>query len=110
MNQNNSLNTNKWKNLKCPKCGKTNIGWQTHCLLCGANLSESNSQNEPVYKCTSCSATVNKGQKFCTSCGSKLPEDLEPVVEETPEVKKCSNCGAALKADAKFCTKCGEKV
>jgi predicted RNA-binding Zn-ribbon protein involved in translation (DUF1610 family) len=80
MNQNNNLNTNQWKNLECPKCGKTNIGWQTNCLFCGTNFSNLKSQKEATYKCPSCAATVNKGQKFCTSCGSNLPKDLAPVL------------------------------
>lgn len=99
-----------WQNIKCPKCGKTNIGWQSDCLLCGADLMFLDIQKESIYKCPSCSATVNKGEKFCTSCGNKLSENIEAVEEESPKVQKCSNCGTVLKPGAKFCTKCGTKV
>ena len=110
MNNEKNLKTLEWKNLKCPKCGKTNIGWQSQCLLCGADLLASGIQNQSVSKCLSCGATVNKGQKFCTVCGNKLPEEIEAVVEESPTVKKCPKCGAELKLGAKFCTTCGTKV
>ena len=110
MNNKNNFNTMEWKNLQCPKCCKINIGWQSHCLLCGADLSASGVQEDTVFKCLSCGGIVNKGQKFCTRCGYKFPEDLEDKVEESSNVKKCSNCGAELKAGAKFCTACGSKV
>ena len=100
---------NIWKNLKCPKCGKTNIGWQTNCLICGANLLSSDIPKETVYKCPYCGAKVKKGQKFCTECGHKLPEKLE-AVNEVPTEKRCPKCGAILKPGAKFCTQCGAKV
>lgn len=109
MNQNNILNTDKWQNVKCPKCGKTNIGWQTNCLLCGANLSASKPQIELIYKCPSCNATIKKGQKFCTGCGNKLPKDLKAINEKS-KAKECLKCGAKLKVGAKFCTQCGAKV
>lgn len=63
-----------------------------------------------TYKCQSCGATVQKGQKFCTDCGLKLPEDLEPVVEEILKVKECQNCGEKIKKGQKFCIGCGEKL
>ena len=109
MNNENNFNTSEWKNLKCPKCGKTNIGWQTHCLLCGADLSTSGVQEEPVYKCPYCDAKVMKGQKFCTECGHKLPEKLEEV-NAVPSEKRCPKCGALLEPGTKFCTQCGAKV
>ncbi len=67
-------------------------------------------KEESIYKCPSCGAIVDKDQKFCTSCGHKLPEDLEPVAEESPEIKICPKCGAELKPGTKFCTECGAKV
>ena len=110
MNNEKNLKTLEWKNLKCPKCGKTNIGWQTNCLICGADLMASEVNEKSIYKCPSCDAIVNKGQKFCTSCGSKLSENLEDAIEESSNVKKCSNCGTELKLGTKFCTECGTKV
>ena len=110
MNNEKNLNTLEGKSLKCPKCGNINIGWQTNCLICSADLMASEVQEESVYKCPSCNAIVEKGQKFCTSCGSKLPENPKVVVEDSENVKKCSNCGAELKQGAKFCTECGGKV
>lgn len=99
----------KWKNIKCPKCGKTNIGWQSNCLFCGADLSASKIHKKVIYKCPFCGAEVKKGQKFCTQCGAKLPENLEPIQEEQ-SVKRCPVCGAELKPGAKFCTQCGAKI
>ncbi len=72
--------------------------------------SSEESSVELIYKCPSCGAIINKGQKFCTSCGFKLPENLEPVAEESPEIKICPKCGAELKPGTKFCTECGAKV
>ncbi len=106
----NNKNNLEWKNLKCPKCGKTNTGWQDHCLLCGADLIPSNISKDPIYKCPSCGATVHKGQKFCTSCGEKLPVNLQAIANNDAEVKKCPVCGAVLKPGANFCTQCGAKV
>jgi len=119
MNQNNNI----WTNTKCHKCGKTNIGWQTNCLFCGVELNSLHFQKDTMLKCPSCDVTVKENQKFCTSCGNKipenmkasnisakLPENLEPVIDDTPEVKKCLSCDTELKPGAKFCTKCGTKV
>ena len=99
-----------WKNVKCTNCGKTNIGWQANCLICGVKLSAAEPQSGTASKCPSCGAMVNKGLNFCTNCGNKLPEKLEVVQDVNPQVNVCANCGAELKPDAKFCTQCGTKV
>lgn len=99
-----------WKNTECPNCGKTNIGWQANCLVCGANLSAVEIKIGTASKCSSCGAMINKGQKFCTTCGNQLPEKLEVKLDDTPQVKMCANCGAELELDAKFCTQCGAKA
>ncbi len=67
-------------------------------------------KSKPAYKCPSCGAMINNGQKFCTTCGNQLPEKLELMQDDTPQVKVCANCGAELKLDTKFCTKCGTKA
>ncbi len=109
MNQNNHSNTLKWKNLKCLKCGKTNIGWQTHCLLCQADLTDVEPHTVSYRLCQNCGAKLQLGEKFCTHCGTAVPKEEIPK-KPKPQVAKCPNCGAALKSDAKFCTQCGTKV
>ena len=64
-----------------------------------------------VVRCENCGAEVAKESAFCPSCGNKMPEIVQPVVEQpVAEAKKCANCGATLDNGALFCSECGTKV
>ncbi|MCK5071377.1 MAG: zinc-ribbon domain-containing protein [Desulfocapsa sp.] len=96
--KNNSVTT-EWKNLKCPRCKRTNIGWQKECLFCQTKLLVTSDSSS---NCINCGATIKKNQKFCLECGLK--------VEISSKAPSCPQCGVETDEKQKFCFECGTKI
>lgn len=60
----------------CSKCGRTNIGKQTHCLACNTALGNHTPQPQtttPLPKfCTACGTALQTDNRFCTNCGKEI--------------------------------------
>lgn len=97
--------TDVWKNVECPGCGNTNIGWQNNCLICHFVLREMNTQpgaTKETNTCRSCGGSLKPNTKFCIHCGAKSEQ---PSAQQT-----CPGCGADIASDLKFCLQCGRRL
>jgi hypothetical protein len=85
--------------IVCPSCGATNIGPQTHCLICQSLLASTAVPGPPV----------SPPQQ---DPPAPMREEVRSVAPAEPEQKKaafCRNCGQPRKSGARFCTSCGHQ-
>jgi GT2 family glycosyltransferase len=118
---------------RCARCGATNIGVQTDCLLCHGMLvpmpeapQPDMTQLAPAQRytdatqlapvqglpsasppCTNCGAQVPAGAKFCVNCGTPATVAAPTPVAAAPS---CRQCGAGLSPGQRFCVNCGTPV
>lgn len=63
------------KAFKCPKCGKTTMGWENYCVKCGESLNTS---------CPACGEVWRYMfvYDYCPSCGHDMKVEI-PATEKT---------------------------
>jgi len=86
----------------CPNCRAVNIGVQTHCLRCGADLSTAVRLTAPLRRSTASQPAQTPGPARPPAAVPVQPRPSAP-----PTQPACPGCGKAILPGQRFCPRCG---